>query len=107
MGLDDVFMLHDEVYPKLYLHERLVSALYFGAIGVIILRCNRQLSWSTLVGIAVTVIFWVLSVALDLFLRGFGQLPEDGSKFIGIVIWAATWIRPAYDDITKLTRPNT
>ena len=107
MGLDDVFMLHDEVYPKLYLHERVVSALYFGAIGMIFLRYYRQLSRSTLVGIAVTVFFWVLSVVLDLFLRGFGQLPEDGSKFIGLVVWAAAWTRQAYDDMTKLARPST
>lgn len=107
MGLDDVFMLHDEVYPKLYLHERLVSTLYFGAIGMIILRYYHQLSRSTLVGIAVTVFFWVLSVVLDLFLRGFGQLPEDGSKFIGLVIWAAAWTRQAYDDLNRLARPRT
>ncbi|HET6596450.1 MAG TPA: hypothetical protein VFG81_12555 [Anaerolineales bacterium] len=104
MGLDDVFMLHDEVYPKLYLHERVVSTLYFGAIGVIVLRYYHQLSRSTLVGIAITIFFWVLSVVFDLFLRGFGQLPEDGSKFIGIVVWAAAWTRQAYDDITKLAR---
>jgi len=107
MGLDDVFMLHDEVYPKLYLHETIVSALYFGTIGVIVLRYYSQLSRSTIVGIAVTVIFWVLSVVLDLFLRGFGQLPEDGSKFIGIVVWAATWTRQAYNDITELVRLRT
>ncbi len=107
MGLDDVFMLHDEVYPKLYLHERLVSVLYFGMIGMIVLRYYRQLSRSTLVGIAITVFFWILSVMLDLFLRGFGQLPEDGSKFIGVVVWAAAWIRQAYNDITKLSRFST
>jgi hypothetical protein len=104
MGLDDVFMLHDEVYPKLYLHERVVSTLYFGAIGMIILRYYRQLSRSTVVGITIAVFFWCLSVVLDLFLRGFGQLPEDGSKFIGIVVWAAAWTRQAYNDITKLAR---
>ena len=107
MGLDDVFMLHDEVYPRLYLHEAIVSALYLGTIGVIVLRYHRQLSRSTLIGIAVTVIFWVLSVVLDNFVRGFGQLPEDGSKFIGVVVWAAAWIRQAYNDITKLARLNT
>ena len=104
MGLDDVFLLHDQVYPKLYLHETIVSALYFGAIGVIVLRYHRQLSRSTLVGIVIAVIFWGLSVVLDRFLRGFGQLPEDGSKFIGIVVWAAAWTRQAYNDITKLAR---
>jgi hypothetical protein len=104
MGLDDVFMLHDEVYPKLFIHERVVSTLYFGAIGAILLRYYHQLSRATLVGIAVAVFFWILSVVLDLFLRGFGQLPEDGSKFIGIAVWAAAWTRQAYHDITRLAR---
>ena len=107
MGLDDVFMLHDRVYPKLYLNETLVSALYFGTIGVIVLRYYRQLSRSTLVGIAIAVTFWVLSAMIDHFFNHIGQLAEDGTKFIGIVIWAAAWIRQAYNDITKLARSHT
>lgn len=104
MGLDDVFMLHDRVYPKLYLHEIFVCALYFGTIGVIILRYHRLLARSTLVGVAVAVTFWVLSVGLDRYFNHIGQLAEDGSKFIGIVIWAAAWIRQSYNDIAKPAR---
>jgi hypothetical protein len=107
MGVDDIFMLHDRVYPKIYLNEIMVSVLYFGAIGVIVLRWYRQLARSTLVGLAITVIFWVLSAAFDQFFNNMGQLAEDGTKFIGIVVWAATWIRQAYHDITKLTRSST
>ena len=107
MGLDDVFMLHDKVYPKLFLNETFVTALYFGTIGVILLRYYRQLSRSTRVGIAIAVIFWVLSAVIDHFFNDIGQLAEDGSKFIGIVVWAAAWIRQAYNDITKLARSRT
>jgi hypothetical protein len=102
MGLDDMFMLHDRVYPKLYLNETLVSALYFGVIGVIVLRYFRQLARSTLAGIAIAVGFWVLSAAFDLFFNNIGQLAEDGSKFIGIAVWAAAWIRQAYGDVARL-----
>lgn len=106
MGFDDVLMLHDRVYPKLYLNETLVSALYFSAIGGIVLRYYRQLARSTLVGMAIAVIFWVLSGLLDHYFNHVGQLAEDGSKFIGIVVWAAAWTRQAYNDITKLVRSS-
>lgn len=106
MGLDDIFMLHEKVYPKLYLDETFVSALYFGTIGVIVLRYYRQLARSTLVGMAITVAFWVLSAGLDSFLNDIGQLGEDGSKFIGIVVWAAAWIRQAYDNLATQSRSS-
>jgi hypothetical protein len=109
MGLDDIFMLHDRVYPKLYLNETFVSALYFGVMVVIVLRYYRQLARSTLVGIAIAVSFWVLSAVLDHYFNhiSIGQIGEDGIKFIGIVVWAAAWIRQAYNDIAKLARSST
>jgi len=107
MGVDDIFMLHDRVYPKLYINEVMVYALYFGAIGVIVLRSYRQLARSTLVGIAITAFFWILSAVFDQFFNNIGQLAEDGAKFIGIVVWAAAWTRQAYNDITKLTLSST
>jgi hypothetical protein len=107
MGVDDIFMLHDRVYPKLYISDPVLYALYFGTIGVIILRSYRQLARSTLVGMAIAVMFWVLSAGLDQFFNIMEQLGEDGAKFIGIVVWAAAWIRQAYNDITKLTRSST
>jgi len=106
MGVDDVFMLHDTIYPKLHLNEIFVSALYFVVIGVIIWRFYRQLARSTLVGIAIAVMFWGLSEVFDQYFNHIGQLAEDGAKFIGIVVWAAAWIRQAYNDITRLARSN-
>ena len=107
MGVDDIFMLHDRVYPKLYLNEYIVTALYFGTIALIVLRSRHQLARSTLAGIVLTVIFWILSQVFDTFFNTTGQLAEDGSKFIGIVVWAAAWIRQAYSDIANLARSST
>jgi hypothetical protein len=107
MGLDDVFMLHDTVYPKLHLNETLISALYFVVIGVIVWRCYQQLTRSTLVGMAAAVIFWGSSEVFDQYFNNIGQLAEDGAKFIGIVVWAAAWIRQAHNDISRLARTNT
>jgi hypothetical protein len=107
MGVDDVFMLHDTVLPKLYLNETLVSAAYFGTIGVIVLRYYRQLARSTLIGMAIAVMFWGLSVVFDRYFNHIGQLAEDGTKFIGLVVWAAAWTRQAYHDMARLARSKT
>jgi hypothetical protein len=54
------------------------------------------------------VICWALSAVLDHYFNhiSIGQIGEDGIKFIGIVVWAAAWIRQAYDDISQLTRAH-
>lgn len=107
MGIDDMFMLHDRVYPKIFLSEIMVQVLYFGAIGIIFLRFFRQLDRSTLLGIVLTVFFWGMSAVIDQFFNRFGgQLPEDGAKFMGIVVWGAAWTRQAYNDIARLIRSH-
>ena len=107
MGIDDIFMLHDRVYPKIFLSDPILYALYFGTIGVIILRFHRQIAFATLVGIVITVAMWVMSAGIDEFSNNpTWQLAEDGVKFIGIAVWAAAWIRQAYSDISKLIRPG-
>lgn len=107
MGLDDIFMFHEKIYPKLLISDPILYALYFGTIGVIVLRYYRQLERSTLVGMAIAVFFWILSAALDRYFNDIGQHAEDGAKFIGIAVWAAAWIREAYDNVVQLTRSST
>lgn len=105
MGLDDIFMLHDRVYPKLFLSEPIVVALYFVTAAAIVVRFHRQLARSTLIGIVITVGFWGLSGVLDLAFNNLGgQLVEDGTKFLGLVVWAAAWVRQAYDDVAGLVQ---
>lgn len=72
MGIDDIFMLHDRVYPKLFLNEGIVTALYFGTIGAIVLRSYHQPARSTLVGIVLTVIFWIMSQVFDMLFNNIG-----------------------------------
>ncbi len=107
LGLDDIFMFHEKIYPKLYISNTILYILYFGTIGVIVFRYHRQLARSTLIGIAIAVIFWILSAGLDRYFNDFGQLEEDGAKFIGIAVWAAAWIRQSYNSIFSLIRSST
>lgn len=104
MGMDDVFLFHDSLYPKFHLDDDFVYVLYFCLIALIVLRYRGQLVRATLFGIFLTVFFWMLSAVLDKFFNDMSQLAEDGAKFTGIVIWSAAWIRQAYIDILKLIR---
>jgi hypothetical protein len=106
LGLDDIFMFHEKIYPKLHISNTMLYILYFGTIGVIVFRYYRQLSRSTLIGIAIAVFFWIVSAALDRYFNDLGQLEEDGSKFVGIAVWAAVWIRQAYYSVSRLVRSS-
>ena len=99
MGIDDIFLLHDHVYPHLMIPQKLVMLGYFTlAIGILLLSII-ELPPRTTIGIAATIGFWGLSGILDLFFNDLDQSIEDGAKFIGIAIWAATWIAQSFDAV--------
>ncbi|ARU16471.1 hypothetical protein [Croceicoccus marinus] len=97
MGIDDVFLLHDHVYPHLMIPQKLVMLGYFALASGILLTSVIELPLRTSIGIAATIGFWAVSGILDLFFNHLDQSIEDGAKFIGIAIWAATWIAQAHD----------
>lgn len=92
LGVDDLFMLHEVVFPNyLGVTDNIVYGVYL-LIGLIyLIRFRRDILRSSypLFGCAVT--FLCLSVLLDAFplprINPF--LLEDGSKFIGWVSWLA------------------
>jgi len=95
MLLDDLYLLHDAVYPKVGIPETAVQAAYLLAIGAIVLRYRVELGPAALAGIVVTLGFWAMSIGMDTFLNNhalkFDQLVEDGAKLVGIVVWGALW----------------
>ena len=95
MLLDDLYLLHDAVYPRLGIPETAVQAAYLLVIGAIVLRHRAELGPPGVLGVALTLGWWGLSVVLDSLLNNHAlngdQLAEDGAKFVGIVVWAALW----------------
>ncbi|GGD78444.1 hypothetical protein [Croceicoccus mobilis] len=105
MGIDDIFLLHDHVYPMIYLRQELVFLGYFGAAGGILLMCAHEMPPRTTIGTAATIGFWGLSAVLDQFFNFLDQSFEDGAKFVGICVWAATWIAQSYDSMRDRADP--
>lgn len=95
LGLDDVFLLHEEFFPYFGVPEIVVFVsyagfvlLYFVRFYSIILKTEYILLWMALV-------FFGVSSTLDLFnpLNVDSLLFEDGAKLVGIVSWLSYFFR--------------
>ena len=88
LGLDDVFLGHEVVFPRLGIPEKLVLlgyatlfALYLGSFYRIILN-------DAYIMMGMAFAFFGLSVGLDLLSEGFSLIfLEDGAKLVGIISW--------------------
>jgi hypothetical protein len=96
LGLDDLFILHEEAFP-LYLgiSERVVLLVYAVLMLAVLLALVRTVLRTDFLLLAFAFIFLGSSVVLDLgpFGQGLNYLLDDGLKLIGIMGWTAYWTR--------------
>ncbi len=64
LGIDDCFMMHDDIYPTLGIPEKLVMIMYM-----------------------LILFFFGFSVLMDMIFGSQWYLLEDGTKVVGIVSW--------------------
>ncbi|KAI9133842.1 hypothetical protein [Acaryochloris sp. CCMEE 5410] len=95
LGLDDLFMLHESIYPRLFRVSENVILLIYGllAIGGIVKYWRTILQTDYFI-FGVALIFFALSLIVDAFPElieaMIGQwriLFEDGFKLLGIIGW--------------------
>ena len=87
--LDDIFLLHEVVYPYMGIPEKVVYGIY----GIVIiswgLKFNRIILQTDYILLLLAFFFFALSIFLDVFpipdLNPF--LWEDGFKMAGIISW--------------------
>ncbi len=97
LGLDDAFMLREEVLPTLGIPEKATYAFYgFIMLSWLIVFYEFILK-TDYVLLAIALFFFGLSTQLDgMELRAFlGYFVEDGAKVIGILAWRAYFYRVA------------
>ena len=106
MALDDIYLLHDAVYP---LPESVVQLAYFVAISAIVVTHRRVLRGSAVIGTVCAVGLWMASAATDVLFNSsainFDQLTEDTLKFGGIVVWTVGWVSAAVTSGRGLVGP--
>lgn len=94
LALDDAWLLHERVLPRLGLEQRPLYALYALLVLGWLLRWRRVLLRLRPLRLGLALALFAVSVALDALpeaLRPFGDahvLVEDGAKWLGIVAWS-------------------
>ena len=93
--LDDSFMIHEFISPNLGVPQKLVMFIYVLVVLYYLYRFNKLILRHTpYLLLTISFIFFSVSVVIDLFLDFetpdiIDTVLEDGSKFIGIVLWLA------------------
>lgn len=104
---DDLFLLHESVYPKIGIPEEAVYLAYGVGTAAFGWFYRRHLGRELLLLVA-AVGFWVVSVASDVVQEmGWGQsyIVEDGSKAVGVVLWTVMLVRLTLAALTDAMRP--
>jgi hypothetical protein len=89
--LDDFFMFHEYVFPKiLHIPENVSYLGYLALISIYFIKFRSAIFRSEYIILFIACIFFSLSIISDVFLpqRDMGFLVEDGFKLFGIVTWS-------------------
>lgn len=100
LGIDDLIMLHDSVFPRLGVPEMVTFSVY-GVLGLAYLTANwrliqREEPWLFLAAVG----FLVLSLAVDATGNDarelWKHLLEEGAKLMGVAGWCVWHVRLGY-----------
>jgi hypothetical protein len=105
--LDDMFMLHEAVLPRLGIREIVVMAVYAVVVPCFLLMNMRRVLQTDPLFLGSALFFLGLSVIVDevsLFSTRFSTSAqgwlEDGLKLLGISGWTMYWVRTAAQFVT-------
>jgi hypothetical protein len=87
LGIDDCFMMHDDIYPTLGIPEKLVMIMYMLILVFFIIRFWRVILGSPFILLGVALFFFGFSVLMDMIFGSQWYVLEDGTKVVGIVSW--------------------
>jgi hypothetical protein len=94
LGLDDFFMLHEVVYPRLGLQEGVLVVMYAAGLVALILRFRSVLLDSDILLWVIGALLFVVSVLVDGFAHDSTAF-EDIPKAAGICTWLCYYWRLA------------
>ena len=97
VGLDDVFLLHEDVFPSMGIPEKIVFGVYGISILFYLLKLFPILLKTEYAFFLVALVCFGGSIFLDVILPpGLHYIAlEDGAKLVGIVFWTIYFYRTA------------
>lgn len=95
LGLDDMFLFHEAVFPRLGVPEKVVFGSYAIFLLLYLVKFYPLILKTEYILMAMSLFFFGTSVMLDLVpLPGINPfLLEDGTKLIGIISWLAYFLQ--------------
>ncbi|MCE8000266.1 MAG: hypothetical protein HEP70_15515 [Rhodobiaceae bacterium] len=103
--IDDFFLVHDIVLPKLGFSETLAYAVYATIAAIYVWYARREILAARWLMFLISVACLALSVKIDVFLNldnDFRLLIEDGAKLMGIAAWLSFHAEAAACTIQRL-----
>lgn len=94
LALDDMFLLHETVFPLIGIPQNIVLGSYIILTLAYLFAFRRAIGETNFLLLAVSLSFFAVSVTLDVFKPFKHSLTffEEGAKLIGIVAWTVYFI---------------
>lgn len=95
LGLDDAFLLHEELFPYFGIPQIVVLVSYAGFVLFYLIKFYSIILKTEYILLVMALVFFGISMTLDLF-HPSGIDPylfEDGAKLLGIVSWLSYFFR--------------
>lgn len=105
LGLDDVFLFHEEAFPAyLGMPEKLIYGIYGGLVLLYCIRFRRFILRSDYTALGVAFVAFSTSIALDIIKPPYlnPYFFEDSSKFVGLVAWLAYFVKTGGQQLSQL-----
>jgi len=106
---DDLFLLHETVYPALGVPEEVVYATYGVLLVTVAARWRHDVGRHDAALLALALALWAASVGADVVQETRGALPhhhllEDGLKLVGTALWTTFLVAAAGRDLRRAVR---
>jgi hypothetical protein len=105
LGIDDLYMLHDRLLPRMFhLPEIFFYLLYFFAFAAYLAYFTRQILKYDYLLFMAAFLFFVISRQFFIKIPYFGQFNTTGDmlKYFGIVFWLAFFYRTALHEVNAV-----
>lgn len=105
LGIDDLFLLHDRLFPKLFdIPEKYFYFLYLFAFLIYLVCFLRQIIKYDYLLFGAALLFFLMSRRVFVSLPFFDQFMTTGDmlKYFGIVFWLAFFYRTALFEVSAL-----
>jgi hypothetical protein len=94
LGFDDVFMLHEMVFPRAGINEQVILATYIGLVSGLFLAYKRLVVQTDYLLLGITALCFGASLGIDYFdfTSDVMIFLEDSFKFAGTMFWLGYYL---------------